>query len=690
MNKDSTIRLLILDASLNDAEQVNSAIRTLGVAVRSARIEDLATLAGKLRHEQYDLCLCCLASLQAPLKELCDCISESGNSLPVVALTDPQHHTSPAAFISQGCVDAVNKDDEDHLKLVVAREFENIKRGRTADQLRKAYVDSERRAQRLMDSSRDAIAYVQEGMHVHANEAYLELLGFDSVEDIQGAPIMDLVVADDREQLKSLLRHPGDEETSVEARLQHSSGSTFSAALEFSPTTVDGERGIQIIIRDRTDTKELERQLSLLSQTDQLTGLYNRQHLMNLLADACEQASRTDAQYSLFEIRLEEFAQIRQNLGVLGADRVMAEVANVLRRESLDDDVLCRFEDATFTILSVQSEQREITQYARRLLKSIEEFICDVGGKSINPRCSIGIAVIDDSTPDPNEVLSRAEKALQKALTKGQTTRLYQPKPGELTQRQIDQMWSRRIGHALKSNQFHLLYQPIVSLNGDDRERYEVELRLYDETGKMVDRDEFNAAAERTGLAKGVDRWVIFNALKALAQKLRDGRQTVFFVPLTDSALEDPELFRWVRQLLEQLKLPQRCVVFQMRESAVITHLKQARALAAALHKINCQIALDNFGAEPNPFQLIKHVPADYLRLNHEFLKNLSTNKENQEAIQAITERARRDGQATIAPGVEDAGSLSVLWGLGTDMIQGSFLQPSSADLNYDFGAMTV
>ncbi|MEM7208231.1 MAG: EAL domain-containing protein [Pseudomonadota bacterium] len=692
MSNDSVIRLLVLDESLNDAEHATSAIRTLGYAVKSARVLDLQELVERLKSEQFDLCLCCVATLSPlPLSDLVGTVSREGQHLPIIAMRSPRDNTSTADMMKAGAVDAVDKGDHEHLKLVVNREFQHVKLAGGLDILKAAYFDSEKRSQMLMDSSRDAISYVHEGMHVHANEAYLELFGFNTLEEIQGAPIMDLVISDDQDTLKSFLRNHADNgEDSLGTQLMHTNGSTFSATMEFSRTTVDGEPGTQIIIRDRVDTRELERQLNLLSQTDQLTGLYNRQHLMKLLQDTCERATQGEARYSLFHIKLEDFEATKNTLGVLGADRVMADVANLLRQVAQQDDVLCRFEDATYTILSVLSDEKPITQYARKILSIVDKFICDVGGKSINPRCSIGIAIIDESTSDPNEVLSRAEKALEKALQRGQTQRIYQPKPGEQTQKQIDQMWTKRLSAALKNNRFSLLYQPIVSLGGDDLERYDVSYSLVDEAGKPTPQSEFIAVAERTGMAKGIDRWVIFNAAKQLAEQIRVSPKTVFFIPLTDSALEDPELFRWIRQLLEQLRLPDYSIVFQMSESSVITHLKQARAMAAALHKINCKISLFEFGAEPNPFQLIKHVPADYVRIHKEFMKNLTTSMENQQAIQSISEKARRHGQVSIAPNVEDAGSLSVLWGLGTDLIQGDFLQAQAEDLAYDFSAMSA
>jgi len=428
----TTIRLLILDESLNDAEHVSSAIRTLGYDVKSARVSDLPQLVEKLGSERFDVCLCCLNSLSpAPLGKLTGSIAKQGQRLPVVVLVESKSKRTTAELMKEGAVDSVGKGDHEHLKLVVNREFQHVKLANGIDVLKSAYFDSEKRSQMLMNSSRDAISYVQAGMHVHANRAYLELFGFDTVAAIQGAPIMDLVAPKNQAEVKAFLRNHSDSgEDTLDTHMRHSNGSTFSAKMEFSRTTVDGEPGTQIIIRNRVNSAEMERQINLLSQTDQLTGLFNRQHLMKLLQDTCNQVAKGQTRYSLLQIRLEKFESTKSTLGVLGADRVMVNVAHVLRNIAKKDDVLCRFEDATYTILSILSDQKEITLYARKILNVVDKFNCEVGGRSINPRCSIGIVIIDESTLEPNEVLSRAERSLEQALKKGHTHRIYLPKPG--------------------------------------------------------------------------------------------------------------------------------------------------------------------------------------------------------------------------------------------------------------------
>lgn len=537
-------------------------------------------------------------------------------------------------------MDVVNKGNYDHLKWVVNREYQHVKRLDELETLKVIYAESEKRGQMLINNSRDAISYIHEGMHVHANEAYLELFGFGSLDDIQGAPIMDLVNPEDQKAFKKFLRSQSDdgksEQNMLDTHLAHTSGSSFSATMEFSRTTLDGEFCIQLIIRDRSNAKELEQQLNLLSQTDQLTGLYNRQHLIQLLQEQCNQAAARKTQSSLLQIQLENVESTKSTLGVMATDKMIVAVAHVLRNTVQDTDILCRFEGATYTVLSTLSSKKNITLYAGKILKIIDKFIYQVGNNSISPVCSIGIALIDESTSTANEALSRAERALEKALDKGQSLHIYTPEPGEKTQKQIDQLWMKRLSEALKSNRFLLRYQPIVSLGGDEYVRYEISYCVLDENSKPILHTEFSDAASRTGMTRSIDRWVIMSATKQLEETIKQAPNTVFFIPLSEDTLEDPELFRWFRQRLESLDLPRDCIVFQMSESSVITHLNQARAVSAALHNIHCKISLDNFGVEPNPFQLIKHVSADYVKINLEFIKDLWNDQPGKPANHSI------------------------------------------------------
>ena len=123
-------------------------------------------------------------------------------------------------------------------------------------------------------------------------------------------------------------------------------------------------------------------------------------------------------------------------------------------------------------------------------------------------------------------------------------------------------------------------------------------------------------------------------------------------------------------------------------ESQAVGYLKAAKDLLGELKDLNCQIAIDDFGTGLNPFQLVKHIAIDYLRINVALMENLAQNEENQRRIREIAYQAEDLNIATITPGVTDAAILSVLWTLNVDFVYGDFLQVPQKELDYDFSSM--
>ncbi len=120
----------------------------------------------------------------------------------------------------------------------------------------------------------------------------------------------------------------------------------------------------------------------------------------------------------------------------------------------------------------------------------------------------------------------------------------------------------------------------------------------------------------------------------------------------------------------------------------MLSQLKAAKNLTKALKQFHCQFTIDEFGTGLNPFQLVKHIDVDYVRVNHIYMDGITQNHENQQSVRELTERASEMNLKTITPAVTDASVLSVLWTLNVDFIQGNFLQKPQSDLSYDFSSM--
>jgi EAL domain-containing protein (putative c-di-GMP-specific phosphodiesterase class I) len=150
----------------------------------------------------------------------------------------------------------------------------------------------------------------------------------------------------------------------------------------------------------------------------------------------------------------------------------------------------------------------------------------------------------------------------------------------------------------------------------------------------------------------------------------------------------DSGLSLWVSENIEKAGINGQRLVFMVNEAQVLSQLKAAKNLSKALKQFQCQFAIDEFGAGLNPFQLVKHIGAEYVRISHTFMDGLGQNNEHQESIRELTNRASEMQLKTIAPGVTDASVLSVLWSLNVNFIQGNFLQAPQTALNYDFTSM--
>jgi len=181
---------------------------------------------------------------------------------------------------------------------------------------------------------------------------------------------------------------------------------------------------------------------------------------------------------------------------------------------------------------------------------------------------------------------------------------------------------------------------------------------------------------------------MILHAIKKIADTRKKSRKVEFFVPLCVDSVLDSSLVGWVSESLGKAKITGEQLVFMINEDHAVNHLKAAKALFEGLKKIKCQFALDNFGTGLNPFQLTKHIQADYIRVNTAYMEDLSQNAENQDSIRDLATQAKTMNICSITPAVDDAAILSVLWSLGVDFVQGDFLQAPHKLLNYDFSSM--
>ncbi|WP_025367548.1 EAL domain-containing protein [Thioalkalivibrio paradoxus] len=299
---------------------------------------------------------------------------------------------------------------------------------------------------------------------------------------------------------------------------------------------------------------------------------------------------------------------------------------------------------------------------------------------------SCGVALADDSGPEASQLLQRARQALAESRDAGGGRyRFHVPAAARETRPEADAIWKSRIHDAMGNDRLRLLFQPIVSLHGTQIPRYSVFVRLKGPGGETYEPADFMPAAERTGVAAPLDRWIIRHALATLASHLQRDSRIAFFVKLSQGSLDGEPVVEWLRRFLDRYRVPAGNVVVEFKEATVLTQLEMAMATARGLRELGVGLCLGDFGNGLDPFRILQRIDAGFIKLDGAYVQNLAENDASQNTVRDFTETAHADGRQVIVPFVEDAATLTVLFGLGANLVQGHFVQPPSEDLDFDF-----
>ncbi len=678
------IRLLILEDSQNEAERIVSLFRNSGLTTRVGRADTAETLSEALT-SSWDLCIASFECEQLPMATAMEALQKTEHDLSFIQIIEELSPELIVEAIQLGAQAAIPRGEDELLILVVRRELNSLQDRRARRSAEVALHEAEKRCQLLLDSSVDAIAYIHDGMHIYANRAYLRLFGYDSVDDLEGTTVVDLIASEDQNSFKEFLRNYRSETDSADFQCNgiNTCGEKFEAKINFSPAAYDGEPCVQAVIRTGNDSMELEQKLKAISNQDLITGLYNRQRFLELLNSASERAVKQEENASLAYIKLDGYSRLISELGITGIDHLLADLAQTLRQSLDKKNQLARLADNVFCALLPNATPEQHQPQLASLLQLVANKLYAIDGRTAQTTLSIGVAPISEKSGKPAEVLERARRASEE---NGAGNHLHIHNPAdELAASASRGNTIAMVQHALETNNFRLLFQPVISLRGDHDELYEALLRLITPQGEEVVPCDFFNAAISAGLAEKVDRWVLLNAIKLLATHRAQGHSTNLFVHLSSASLQDKSLVAWLAMALKAARLPADSLILQIREVDAITHLKQARELVEGLRELNCQIALGQFGCSPNPFNTLNHLDVDYVKIDCSLVSELSE-QGNQDALKEMLHSLHSQAKKTVVPCVESASTLSALWQAGVNHIQGYYVQAPSGTLDYDFG----
>jgi diguanylate cyclase (GGDEF)-like protein/PAS domain S-box-containing protein len=678
------IHLLLLEPSSNDAETMITTLRNQGYAVRATQIVSEDDLRDHLQRQSWDLCLTREQVKGLKANQVVELIDEFGRDTPVILITDDDDESRLISALKIGMKDAVPFTSQQRLYLVVKRELENLEQRRLRKRAELQLAETEKRCSLLLDSSQDAIAYIHDGMHIYANQSYVELFGFDDPDELLCMPVMDMIAPEYHSDFKEFLRRYSKNPSNNNFACQGvtGDGTQFEAILTLSNATYDGEPCTQVLIKTTRDSAELEAKVRELSAQDVLTGLYNQAYFLEKLDEMISVTSETGDNYHLLFMELDQYADIEQEFGITGAEDIITAVAAWLQ-DNAGDALLGRYGSESFVALIEESAPDAAKTFGEELCAKIRDYLFEIDGKTQKVTLSIGITPVGDQANNARDLISCAHAACLRAQkAKGNCVKVFNKmidhgdaEHGEMIE---------KIQNAIETGKLHLMYQPAVKLHGDERPLYSVLLRIKSDKGDNIDPSQLFPIAEESGLAAKLDRWVIAQAIKQLRA---DQSKASLFIQLSASSLTDESFAKFVVDLLKSSKLPPSALIFTIKASDALTYLKRVILLANTLRKVKIQVAISHLENNAEHFTLLDQILPNFAISDGDITTQLSSGGDAISDITQICKEAHQRDILTVTPKVEDAAALAALWPLGVSYIQGYYLQPPLNEMNFDFSA---
>ncbi len=432
--------------------------------------------------------------------------------------------------------------------------------------------------------------------------------------------------------------------------------------------------GAVMVFHDVSKERRLHRALHYQASHDALTGLINRREFENRLNAAVEDAKQDkEARHALLYLDLDQFKLVNDTCGHPAGDQLLKQITGMLQARIRSGDTLARLGGDEFGILLRDCVLDQALRIADTLRQAIRDyrFIWQDGVLAVG--VSIGIVEITKETATVANLMSAADVACYTAKDAGRNrVELYQA--DNVPERHREMHWVSKLTRACDDSSFEVFYQPIVPIgtNSDEREHFELVLRLRDENGAWVTPAQFIPAAERYNVMPSIDRWVVRQALDRVVYRVESGMKPfTVAVNLSGTSLNDERFLEYLITELGNHELTEGAMCFEITETAAIANLGNVVHFMRELKTRGCRFALDDFGSGLSSFMYLKTLPVDYLKIDGQFVENVARDPIDRSMVEAISQVGRAMGILTIAERVESEEVLLELGRLGIAFAQG-------------------
>ena len=516
----------------------------------------------------------------------------------------------------------------------------------------------------IVTNSRNEVTYLNP-----TAEALLDI----AQEEAQSVPLQDLMqldqLGDDDAPACFLSPALPARSKSGSASMKTREGKNMAISYSCAPLSDNGGFGAVYVLRDETEKKQLLDSLREMAFHDTLTTLPNRRAIEGRLVRALRTARDHAQQHAFCYIDLDQFKLVNDTCGHSVGDALLLDIAQTMKAALPDQAFLGRLGGDEFGLILFDTQPEEASTVCRQLLQRIRDFRFEHQGRRFTLGACAGIALITETATTAGDIMIRADMACYRAKSEGSgRVMLYEADEIGFRRMEAEMGWAADFAQALESNQFLPYRQLIQPTSHDGQPHYEVLVR-WQRNGVIEGPAKLLPALERYGQAPILDRWMLEAVISYLAAQPDD--KAVYFINLSGKTVTDRSFLDTVCHLLDHYGVAGERLGFEVTETAAVVNLADAQRLILGLRERGCQFALDDFGRDASSFFYLKHLPADFLKIDGAFVRGMLDDRRDQAIVRSIAQLARDFGMHSVAEQVENVEIAALLRDMGVDYLQG-------------------
>ena len=507
----------------------------------------------------------------------------------------------------------------------------------------------------------------REGSLTLFNPSFASMFGLNTAAnaELSSVPMIGLIGSDAYAALEAAHIASGDTELELQVPSAGSSARWFLARVTAKDGSIEGS------IQDITTRKEAESRLRHLVDHDPLTGLLNRRGLEEAMITAQASVSRGNT-CAIAHVDLDRFKLINDLYGHATGDGLLQAAATRLTCVVRGSDYVARIADS-FVVVLMDCPENAVVRLTERLRESIGEQPFELDGKSLNVTVSIGVVAIE-ATMSPVDAMAAADRACSEAKSRGRNCVVRLNEQDATLKSHLEELrMVANLQRRVETDRYFLEFQPIVSLRSAHQSlSYEVLIRMRAEDGSVVPPGRFIGAAERNGLMSQIDRWVLRSTLEWLdANPAHRDRLTFATINLSGASLNDARFINDAFAMISEHPLAMTKLCFEVTESVALHDVGSTRRFVDRVRAYGSKVALDDFGAGYTSFNYLKELPADFIKIDGSFVRDINQNPANYAITRTIVDLTHELGMSSIAEWAETADTVASLIELGVDYGQG-------------------